>query len=59
MLKFIEINDTNIPGEKEATLLGITIDQKLNFDEDVNILCKKAAGQINDMYQFKCIFNLK
>ncbi len=26
MLKFIEINDTNIPGEKEATLLGITID---------------------------------
>ncbi len=42
-LKFIEINGTNIPCEKEVKLLGITIDEKLKFDKYVNIICKKAA----------------
>ncbi len=43
MLKFIEINGTNIPCEKEVKLLGITIDENLKFDKHVNIICKKAA----------------
>ncbi len=59
MLKFIEINDTNIPCEKEVNLLGITIDEKLKFDKHVNIICKKAAQQINVMYSFKGVFDLK
>ncbi len=49
MLKFIEIIGMNIPCELE----GITIDKKLN------IIRKKAARQINVMYQFKGIFHIK
>ncbi len=59
MLKFIKINDTNIPCEKELKLLGITIDEKLKFDKHVNIICKKVARQISVMYRFKCVFDLK
>ncbi len=43
MLKFIEVNGTNIPCEKEVKLFGITIDEKLKFDKHVNIICKNAA----------------
>ncbi len=59
MPKFIEVNGTNIPSEKEVKLLGITIDEKLNFDKHVNIICKKAARQINVMYRFKGVVDLK
>ncbi len=51
--KFIEIHGT------EIKLLGITIDEKLRFDTHVNNSCKKAARQINVMYRFKGIFDLK
>ncbi len=44
---------------KEVKLLGITIDEKLKFDKHVNIICKTTARQINVMYQFKCVFDLK
>ncbi len=57
--KFIEIHGTEIKREKEVTLLGITIDEKLRFDTHVNNLCKKAARQINVVYRFKGIFDLK
>ncbi len=59
MPKFIEINGTNILCEKEVKLLSITIDEKLKFDKHVNIICKKAARQINVMYRFKSVFDLK
>ncbi len=44
---------------KELKLFGITIDQKLKFDKHVDNLCKNAARQINIMYRFKGIFDLK
>ncbi len=56
---FIEINDTKIHCENEVKLLGITIDEKLKFDKHVDILCKKAAKQLNVMYRFKGIFDSK
>ncbi len=59
MPKFIRINDTNIPCEKEVKVLGITIDEKLKFDKQINVICKKAAQQINVMYHFKGVFDLK
>ncbi len=58
MLKFIEINGTNIPCEKEVKLLGITIDENVKFDKNVNIICRKAAQQINVMYRFKGVLYL-
>ncbi len=36
--------------KKKLKLLGITIDENLKFDKHVNIICKKAARQINIMY---------
>ncbi len=40
-------------------LLGITIDDKLKFDKQVDILCKHAARQLNVLHRFKGIFDLK
>ncbi len=40
-------------------LLGITIDNKLKFDKQVEILCKNAARQLNILYRFKGIYDLK
>ncbi len=40
MSKFIKINGTNIPCEKEVKLLGITIDEKLKFAKHINIIFK-------------------
>ncbi len=45
--KFTEINDTKIKRKREINLLGITIYEKLNFGKHVDILCNKAARQIN------------
>ncbi len=45
--------------KKEVKLSGITIDEKLKFDKHVNIISKKAAGQIHVMYHFKSVFDLK
>ncbi len=59
MPKIIEINETNISCEKEVTLLGITIEEKLKCDKHVNIICKKADRQINLMYRFKGVFDSK
>ncbi len=59
MRKFIKINGTNIPCEKEVKLVGITIDEKLKFDKHVNIISKKASRQTHLMYQFKGVFDLK
>ncbi len=59
MPKFIKINGTNIPCEKEVKLLCITLDEKLPFDKHANIICKKAAQLINVIYYFKCVFDLK
>ncbi len=57
--EFIEVHSTLIPCNNEVKLLGITIDDKLKFDKQVDILCKNAARQLNVLYRFKGIFDLK
>ncbi len=37
----------------------MTIDDKLKFDKHIDILCKNAAGQINVLYRFSGIFDIK
>ncbi len=59
ILYSIEIHGTTIMRQTEVKLLGITIDQKLKFDKHIDNLCKNAAMQINIMYRFKGIFDLK
>ncbi len=55
----IEIHGSTIMRQTGVKLLGITIDQKLKFDnKHIDNLCKNVARQINIMYRFQGIFDL-
>ena len=43
----LKINNSIISSEKSVTLLGIEIDNKLNFDKQVSNICRKANNQLN------------
>ena len=49
----ININNKIITSKKSVKFLGITIDNKLKFDEDINAQCKKAAKQQNALNRIK------
>ena len=42
-----EIESAKIETKNTVKLLGITIDNKLNFEEHISGLCKKASMQLN------------
>ena len=44
---FINIDEEVIECSSSVKLLGVTIDNKLNFDEHVTKLCKKASQKIH------------
>ena len=46
-LQKVSINNKEIQSKSSVESLGINIDNKLNFKSHINILCKKAAGQLN------------
>ena len=43
----LKIESVKIGTKNTVKLLGITIDNKLNFEEDISELCKKASMQLN------------
>ena len=43
----MNINDAIINSEKNVKLLGINIENKLNFDEQISSLYKKTRNQLN------------
>ena len=43
----LEIGSAKIETKNTVKLLGITIDNKLNFEEHISELCKKASMQLN------------
>ena len=43
----LEIDQNIIPAEKSVKLLGVIIDNGLNFDEHVSKLCKKASVKLH------------
>ena len=45
----ISIRDNNIQSSKEVTLLGVTIDDRLNFHRHVSMLCWKAGAQLQTL----------
>ena len=53
------IADTTINTQPQVKLLGIIIDDKLSFEKQIDIMCKRASRQLNIMRRFKYIFQLK
>ena len=43
----ITIGDEEIKGNKSVKLLGVTIDNKLHFDEHVSNICKKVSCKLH------------
>ena len=43
----IKIDDTDIKSSSSKKLLGVLIDNKLNFNEHVSKLCKKASNKLH------------
>ena len=48
LVKF-ETESAKIETKNTVKLLGITIDNKLNFEEHISGLCKKASMQLNEI----------
>ena len=48
----IQISDTKVTSESRVKLLGIHIDNRLNFDYDVSQLCKKASKNYTHWLEF-------
>ena len=53
----IKIKDVNIIAEKSVKLLGIKIDNNLNFDEHVSSLCKKANMKLHALSRISHLMN--
>ena len=51
----IKIGNRTIRSERTVKLLGVTFDDKLNFDLHVSKICKTASTQLNALYRFKSI----
>ena len=47
------IDDNEIKSENSVTLLGITIDSRLSFDDHISKLCNKASMQLNAIFRLK------
>ena len=43
----LSIENIKINTSKSVKLLGITIDNKLNFEEHISAICEKASLQLN------------
>ena len=55
----VKIGDQTIKSEQYIKLLGVTIDNKLNFDKHVSDLCITAPAQLNALFRFKNILPFK
>ena len=49
----LQINENSVDSSSEVLLLGLTIDNKLNFSKHISELCRKAASNINALKRFK------
>ena len=51
----ISINNKQVPNESKLTLLGVEVDNKLNFNEQATKICKKVSKQLGVMSRIKKI----
>ena len=58
--KFLDIgNGIALQSEPSAKVLGVTIDERLQFSEHVSACCSKAARQLNALSRISRHINLK
>ena len=55
----VEIENEKINSTPSVKLLGVHIDDKLNFNEHINKMCKSAGNQLNPMIRLKSSLGLK
>ena len=56
-LQSLKINGNSIETSENVKLLGIEIDNHLNFQLHVSTICKKAAGQLKALLRLKSFLN--
>ena len=49
----IVIDENNVPVVSSVKLLGVQLDDKLNFNLHISSICKSAANQLNAMIRLK------
>ena len=49
----LHINNKSINSSQDVSLLGLTIDNKLNYSKHISELCRKAAGNLNALKRFR------
>ena len=49
----LQIDNNEIKSENSVTLLGITIDNRLSFDDHISKLCNKTSMQLNAIFILK------
>ena len=47
----LAIKEKVIQTQNEIKLLGVTIDNKLNFEKHISNMCSRAGGQLNTLYR--------
>ena len=55
----VEIGNEKINSTLSVKLLWVHIDDKLNFNEHINKICKSAGNQLNALIRLKSFLGLK
>ena len=54
----ISVNNENLEIVPSVKLLGIQIDSQLNFNMQINNICKSAANQLNALIRLNCFLRI-
>ena len=55
----VEIRNEKIRSTSSVKLLGVHVDDKLNFNEHINKICKSSGNQLNALIRLKLSLGLK
>ncbi len=50
----VNIDNTVLSPSSNIQILGVTIDERLTFNEHINIICSNAARQLNPIKRLQC-----
>ena len=57
--EYISIDQKNIKTSSSVKLLGVHIDDKLNFNLHITKICRSAGNQLNVLIRFRIILNFE